>query len=520
LGNLLVDFRSFLHLRWCTERNRTCVIVQKNGPSCVLSRHALRPLFFAALLTISGSFGHSQTTNKKQNEPSGASSEMESALKSAQSATLERRYSEAIKILQAALREYPGEAALQLELGRAYLAIGEDGKAQRLLTDILEKEPKHRAAQLELARALAFRRHFISSDALYRQLLAANPADEAAAIGLTVNLMHERRPAEAAAVADAALSYHPNSLRLLEYKDRIANGLLGGDERALPVVENIFSTVVDYVNDSAGNHSWRGTERLGLRIKPGLTSELNLEQRFLHSVDDPLEVVATFSERVRWRPFERLTVSAGGGAVHFDSGAVRAIYEATLASQVASHFLVGAGYSRIPIVPDAEAAEHELTAQGWEVFSQWTPEHWQINMRASGRKYSDGNLAEQQWVEAVRQWTTPKINYIAGCRFRYYAFSQNFEHGYFSPNNYQSYQIALGAVFHPGRRYRGEITALAGAESIASGASFQPAWEIDVVNQLIFGHWTLGLDYSWYHMTQATGAYKADAAWFEFAYHF
>ena len=59
--------------------------------------------------------------------------------------------------------------------------------------------------------------------------LAANSSDEAAAIGLTSNLMHEKRTVEAAAVANAALSYHPNSLRLLEYKERIANGLLGGD---------------------------------------------------------------------------------------------------------------------------------------------------------------------------------------------------------------------------------------------------------------------------------------------------
>jgi hypothetical protein len=230
--------------------------------------------------------------------------------------------------------------------------------------------------------------------------------------------------------------------------------------------------------------------------------------------------VETFSERLRWRPLERLSVSAGGGAIRFDAGDVHPIYESTLAGQVASNFLLGAGFSRIPIVPDAEAAEHKLTAQGWEVFSLWTPNHWQINVRASRRHYSDGNVAEQQWAEALHQWSTAKIDYIVGSRFRHYAFSQDVAHGYFSPDNYQTYQSTLGVVFHPGRRYRGELTAQLGAESIASGAAFQPAWEISARNQLMFRHWMFSLNYSWYHMVQVTGAYKADAAWCELAYHF
>src|SRR5271165_1194300 len=249
----------------------------------------------------------------------------EKVLASAQSAALERRYSEAIKILRTALREYPGDTTLQLELGRAYLAIGEDDKAGRLFSEILAKEPGNRPAQLELARTLAYQRNYDRSDRLYRQLLALNPADEAAAIGLTSNLIHEGRSSEAAATDGAALRLHPTSLRLLEFKDRIAEGLLGGDVRPLPVTPNSLSTSMDYINDSAGNHSWRGTERLEYRIKPGLTSDLHLEQEFLHSLDDSREVVETFSEMLRWRPTERLGFAAGGGGIRFDKGDVRAI---------------------------------------------------------------------------------------------------------------------------------------------------------------------------------------------------
>jgi tetratricopeptide (TPR) repeat protein len=468
-------------------------------------------------------FEYPQATDLKGSETPGRDapgSSLESVLIRAQSATLERRYSEAIKILRAALKEHPREGALQLELGRAYLATGEYAKAKPLFLEILKNEPRNRAAKLELARTYGYQGQYEQSNELYAHLLAANPADEAAAIGLASNLMHENRTADAASVANAALSYHPNSLRLLEYKDRIASGLLGGDDPVPPVAGNLFSNAADYINDSAGNHSWRGTERVELPIRPGLTSDLHLEQQFLHSLDDPLEVVATFFETVRWTPLERLAVTAGGGAIRFDPGDVRPIYEATLTGQPASHFLLGGGFSRIPIVPDAEAAEHQLTAQGWEAFSLWTPDRWEINLRASRRHYTDGNVSGQQWGEAVHRWMTPKVTYLAGYRFRHYAFSQDVAHGYFSPNNYQSHQATFGVVFRPARRYRAEVISRVGAESIASGADFQAAWELSVRNQLMLGHWELSLDYSKYHMAQATGAFKADAGRFAFTYHF
>lgn len=466
-----------------------------------------------ALLTIFGCLSYSQGSDDQRLQ-------IERTLARAQSAALDRHYSDAIKILKSALRQNREEEALSLELGRLYLATGKDGKAQRLFSEILKRDSESRDAQLELARTLAYQQRYEQSDTLYQQLLAKNSSDEAAAIGLTSNLVHEKRATEATAVADAALNYHPNSLRLLEYKERIANGLLGGEERALPIAWNLFSTATDYINDSAGNHSWRGTERLDLRITPSLTSDLHLEQQFLHSLDDSREVVETFSEVVRWRPLEPFAISAGGGAMHFDKGNVRAIYEATLTGQVASHLLLGATFSRIPVVPDAEAAEHQLTAQGWEAFSLWTPAGWQINLRGTRRHYTDENVGDQEWAEGLHRWTTSKLDYVAGCRFRHYGFSRDVAHGYFSPDNYQSYQAVFGAAFHPGRTYRGEITTRIGAESIASGADFQAAWEITARNQLTLGRWVLSLDYSRYHMAQVTGAFRADAARFEFAYHF
>lgn len=165
----------------------------------------------------------------------------------------------------------PRGQSLRLELGRAYLSAGADGRAIRLFREILGTEPDNRLAKLELARALGFTHQFQDSSEIYRELLEMNPADEAAAIGLASNLLHQQRSPEARDVVDRALTFHSNSLRLQEYKDRIESGQLGGEELEVGIRRNSVETEVDYVNDSAGNHSWRSAQRVEFDIKPDLT---------------------------------------------------------------------------------------------------------------------------------------------------------------------------------------------------------------------------------------------------------
>ncbi len=178
-------------------------------------------------------------------------------LAAGQQAMLERHYRQAARVLRDGLKEHPGDNRLRLELGRAYLSAGADGRAIRLFREILGTEPGNRLAKLELARALNFAHQFQDSSEIYRELLEMHPADEAAAIGLASNLLHQQRSPEARDVVDRALTFHSNSLRLQEYKDRIESGQLGGEEPEVEIRRNSVETEVDYVNDSAGNHSWR-----------------------------------------------------------------------------------------------------------------------------------------------------------------------------------------------------------------------------------------------------------------------
>jgi tetratricopeptide (TPR) repeat protein len=441
-------------------------------------------------------------------------------LAAGQQAMLERHYRQAVHILRSGLKDHPQDNRLQLELGRAYLSSGADSRAIRLFREILRTEPDNRLAKLELARALGYGRQYKDSDQIYKELLSANAADEAAAIGLASNLLHQQRSAEAQDVVEKALQFHANSLRLQEYKDRTESGQLGGEERELVVSRNLFEMDVYFVRDTAGNHSWLSSQRVDFGIKPGLTNRLLFNQQFQHSPDDPFEAVETFTEGLRWRPRESLLFSAGGGAVRFNNGDVHAIYETSLAFQPKQSLVLGAGFSRVPITPDAEATEHRLTAQGWEAFASWTPARWQISTHESRQHYSDGNIGNRQSAEVSRWWGAPRLTFEIGYRYQHYSFAQELANGYFSPNNYQSQLAMAGVWFHLGKRYRGSFIGRGGAESVAAGSPFSPAWEIHVRNEVLLGHWTLELDYSKYHMVQDTGAFGADAGRFAFTYHF
>jgi tetratricopeptide (TPR) repeat protein len=474
-----------------------------------LQRH-----LFAVILSATCLLGHGRRAFAAGEEP------VEGILNAGQQAMLERHYGRAIRVLQNGLKEHPKDNRLRLELGRAYLASGNDGRACGLFREILQAEPDHRLARLELARALGFRGEYTISNNLYQELLRTNAADEAAAIGLASNLVHEKRSAEAKVVVEQALTLHPASLRLQEYQDRLELGNLGGEERIGPRKIDAVQTEADYFNDSAGNHSWRSGQRFDFEVKPGLSSRVVFEQHFQHSRDDSFEAVETFAGQMRWKPREWLSATAGGGGARYNNHDVHAIYETSVILQPQRSLLLGAGFSRVPVIPNAEASEHKLTAQGWEAFGGWTGAHWRISVRGSREHYSDENIANRETAEALREWRIRGLILETGYRYRHYGFDLDLMHGYFSPDSYQSHLAVAGVSFRAGKRYWAEIVGRGGAESPASGIPFAGAWEVNARNEFILGNWSVQVDYSRYHLLQDTGAFRADAGRVAFAYHF
>jgi tetratricopeptide (TPR) repeat protein len=449
-----------------------------------------------------------------------AGDSVQTILAVAQQAMLDRHYRQAVNVLQRGVKDHPADNRLRLELGRAYVLAGAQHKAIRLLREVVGAEPENRSAKVELAFALSYDLQYERSNAIFRELLLVDEGDEAAAIGLASNLLHQMRIPEATNVVKRALAIHPNSLRLQEYKDRIESGKFSGEELEPELRHNLVDASADYFNDSGGNHSWGSTERVEFAIGRDLQNRIVFAQQFQHSRDDLFEALQAFSEQMRWRPREGLIVQGGGGAIRFGNADVNSIYETSVAIQPRRRFILGASFGRIPIIPNAEATEHRLTAQGWVAFGGWTRDRWQANLRATRQHYTDKNICSREFADATRTWIGGRLTFEAGYFYRRESFEKDFAHGYFSPNLYQSHLGMVGAVFRTATLYRGEGLVYAGAESVASGQSYQSAWEIDVRNELLWKNWTLELDYSKYHLVQDTGAFRADAGRFEFAYRF
>ncbi len=150
---------------------------------------------------------------------------VDESLAASQAALRQKHYSEAIQILQSALKRSPGNQRLRVELGRAYLYDRQDDHAMQIFGKVLREDPSNRRAKLELARALGYHGEYNASNHLYRELLKANADDEAASVGLVRNLIHQKRTAEARQELDQALARHPNSVPLKQGKLRLEKAL-------------------------------------------------------------------------------------------------------------------------------------------------------------------------------------------------------------------------------------------------------------------------------------------------------
>jgi hypothetical protein len=59
-----------------------------------------------------------------------------------------------------------------------------------------------------------------------------------------------------------------------------------------------------------------------------------------------------------------------------------------------------------------------------------------------------------------------------------------------------------------------------GAEILENFAGYSPAGEVSLKNDFLFGAWDLAADYSYYHLIQTTGAFRANAVSVTFGYKF
>ncbi len=430
-----------------------------------------------------------------------------------------RHYSQAVRTLEEARKEFPGNSRLRIELGRAYAYQRRDAQAIETFRAVLRDDSSNREAKLELARVLSYQGKYEASNQFFRELLATNPSDEAAAIGLVRNLLLQRKRDEARREVEQALVRHPNSLRLQEYRDDL-------QKNQTPLPASREGGVLDrvqadgsYFSDTTGNRAWRAGQRFDLHFGRNVTNSFRLDEKSLWVTQGPKANILSFNDEGRVRVTHWLFIGAGGGIVRFADKSNWALYRGELILHPIRNLWLQGGFSRIPITPTFQAAQFDLLAEGWWTRLDWQPRSWRVSADFAKQHYSDSNRTQREDAEVLRWIGSRHFALGLGYGYSHSQFAQSLLHGYFNPNRYQNHLALGGFRFGVGKVYRGEYFAQYGAESVDQ-SPYQFAWQATAKNRLSFGRLDVGADYTYFHLAQSTGAFRAQAGRVSLAYRF
>jgi len=384
-----------------------------------------------------------------------------------------------------------------------------DGQALKLLHEVLAHDPSNREARIQMALILGYREDYGNSDRMYRTLLAEDPTDEAAAVGLIHNLIQEGRYDQARAELREALAHNPNSILLQDYSDQLQSG------RRVPATYMEAHKVSveaggSYFSDSAGNRVIEATQAAQYGVIPSVSSRLRMNEQKLWNQTSGTANVLAGTGGLEVRPNRFLSIDADGGVVRFPDLRNRSIYAGDVAFRPYPTLLLSGGFSRFPMSPTYDASQFDLLGEGWHAGLDWRPSFVRIHGSFSKAHYSDGNRAESERAEVIHWTRGSTIAIGAGYEFSHSHFLFDPLHGYFSPDQYRRHLGEFGIRFKIGNAFRAEYLGRGGAESISNGG-FTPAGEVRLKHRFFIGQWAFGLDYSRLQVTQSTGAFAASA---------
>jgi tetratricopeptide (TPR) repeat protein len=444
---------------------------------------------------------------------------VQQAITEARAALRHRHYSQASRTLEDALKRFPGNVQLRFELGRVYVYQRQDSRAMEAFRAILRDDPSNREAKLELARVLSYDGKYVAANQFFRELLTTDPNDEGAAIGLVRNLLFQKKKDDARREVEQALARHPNSLRLQEYRDDLLKNL-----SPLPASHegnglNQLQSDASYFSDTAGNRALRAGQRFDLQLGRNLSNSFRLDEKSLWVSQGPKAKIFSVNDEGRVRLASWLFVAGGAGIVRFADDSNRALYRGTLILHPVRSFWLQGGFSRIPIAPTFQSAQFDLLAEGWWTRLDWQPRSWRISADFSKQHYSDSNRTQREDAELLRWLGNSHFAVGLGYQYAHSSFTQNFADGYFSPNQYHSHLGLGGFRFSVGKFYRGEYIAEYGAETVDQNP-YQIAWGATAKNRLLLRRLEMGADYTYLHLAQSTGAFRAQVGRVSVAYRF
>ena len=281
-----------------------------------------------------------------------------------QKALTQHNAKEALRLVLEGLIAFPDNEELELQLARVFVYEKRDAQAIDKINAVLRRTPDSRDAKLQLAQVYGYRDDYKRSDAIYRELLAKDPGDEAAALGLIHNLALEGKRVEARLQLQAALQRHPNSLLLLEYNDYLS-AHPGSAQEARVANYGRVQSGSSFFSDSSGNRSVDSSQAFSYQITRNFYSRTRLNETSLWKNAVAARNVMSGSEELHYRIDKFLSLRASGGAVRFADNASQGLYSGDLEFYPLKRLMISGGYSQFPVMPTYDASFFDLVARGW-----------------------------------------------------------------------------------------------------------------------------------------------------------
>lgn len=424
--------------------------------------------------------------------------------------------SRAFALLAKALSSYPEDEQLRLQQARILVYQHRDSQAIAIASGILRSHRADRDSKLLLAQIYGYEERYPRSDVIYQELLTANPADEAAALGLIHNLVLEDKRDDARRELKKALEQNRSSLRLQQYQEYLS---ASPNQHGRPELSHRVQAGESFFSDNAGNRVLYSSQGLFYELNRNLSTRFRVEEDTLWKSGLSPVGVLYGTDELRYRLNQRVAVQASGGAVAFANQITRGVYSGDLELSPFRSLTVSGGYSSFPILPTFDAAQFDLLARGAYGRLDFRSHGFDLNGSMFFSHYSDGNDAEREYGELMKWFGGRTLSFGAGYAVRHIHFDQQLDHGYFSPGQYWSHLGAAGVRVQVGRVFRGEYLAYAGAER-EDPTSYNPAGEAVASNQFLVHRWELDVNYSHFHLAQASGAFHADMASAALSYRF
>ena len=416
----------------------------------------------------------------------------------------------ALTLVHDALARHPGDEQLLLEEARIATYQKHDKRAIELVKAVLRKNPASRDGKLTLAQIYGYSDDYKQSDKLYRELLGANPADEAAAVGLIHNLVLENKLVQARAELKKAVKLNPTSLRLLQYSDYLtpAKAVAGRREASRELFHRVQAGET-FFTDNAGNRALYSSQGVSYELFRNFSTRFRMDESSLWKLGFQPLTVYSASEELRLRMNRYFAVRGSGGGVRFADTSTQPTYSGDLEIYPFHGLLLSGGYSRFPILPTFDAALFDTVTEGWHSRIDYRVHNFSLKGSAYFTHYSDGNNAERESAELMKWFGSGAFSVGSGVAVRHIHFQQELADGYFSPSQYWSHLGEIGFRVRTGHVYRGELLGFLGAER-QNPTTYIGAGELMLSNEFYIRRLELDLNYSHFHLAQASGAFHAD----------